>query len=91
MLFFMGQQQPKKPVIHYPCQWEYRIIGADPERMRLAVADILGNEDYSLQEANWSRQRRWLSMSLELVVINEAHRYEVHRALREHPDIRMVL
>lgn len=82
---------PKKPVIHYPCNWEYRIIGSDPGRMRDAVAEILGDEDYSLEEANRSRQGRWLSMSLQLTVINEAHRYEVHRLLREHPDIRMVL
>lgn len=87
----MSGDLPQKPIIHYPCEWEYRIIGADPGRMRSAVEEILGDEQYTLEEANWSRQGRWLSMSLRLVVINEAHRYELHRVLREHPDIRMVL
>jgi hypothetical protein len=83
---------PAKPIIHYPCEWEYRIIGADADAMRAAVEEILGErERYTLEEARRSREGRWLSMSLKLTVVNEAHRYELHRVLREHPAVRMVL
>lgn len=87
----MSELPQDKPVIHYPCDWEYRIIGGNPEQIRSAVAEILGEEDYTLEEGNWSRQGRWVSMVLRMVVINEPHRLETFRALREHPSVRMVL
>lgn len=80
-----------KPRIDYPCRWEYRVIGADAEAMREAVAEVLGKEDYRLSEGKTSPAGRWRSLSLELEVVNEAHRHEVHRVLREHPAVRMVL
>jgi len=80
-----------KPRIDYPCRWSYRVIGADEAEMRAAVAEVLGDEDYRLSEGNTSPAGRWRSLELELEVVNEAHRLEVHRVLREHPAVRMVL
>jgi uncharacterized protein len=80
-----------KPVIEYPCPWEYRIIGSDPDQMRAAVGEVLDGRDHTLREANHSRSGRWLSMSLELVVHSEEDRNDLHRALTGHRWIRMAL
>lgn len=80
-----------KPHIDYPCSWEYRIIGADAAKMEAAVAHVLGDEEYTLTPSKQSPKGRWCSLRLEMQVLNEAHRYQVHRVLREHPDVRMVL
>ncbi|HJL17302.1 MAG TPA: DUF493 domain-containing protein [Sandaracinaceae bacterium LLY-WYZ-13_1] len=81
-----------KPRIDYPCPWEFRIIGADATAMRAAVREVLGEgERYELSPGKTSPKGRWCSLSLEMRVLNEPHRDEVHRLLREHPDVRMVL
>lgn len=80
-----------KPIIEYPCSWEWRIIGSDPDHMRAAVAEVLEERDYTLEEANRSRAGRWLSMSLELEVASEQDRNHIHRALTGHRWIRMAL
>ena len=87
----MGHPITGKPVIHYPCTWEYRIIGRSVDDLRAAVADILSDGDYSLTEANTSRQGRWLSMSLEVHVETEERRNAIHRALHEHALVKFVL
>lgn len=81
----------ERPVIDYPCRWEYRVIGADAGAMGQAVAEVLGREKYTLTEGKRSPAGRWLSLSLQLEVISDSHRHAVHHALREHPAIRMVL
>lgn len=85
------QQLSGKPVVDYPCAWEYRIIGADAEDMRAAVAAVLGSRSYTLREANQSRSGRWRSMSLELVVQSEEDRNTIHRELTAHRWIRLAL
>jgi uncharacterized protein len=80
-----------KPVVEYPCPWEYRIIGGSPEDMRAAVAEVLGERSYTLHEANQSSSGRWRSMSLELVVHSEEERNAIHRDLTAHRWIRLAL
>lgn len=83
---------PDRPLIEYPCEWEYRIIGSDLDQIRAAVLEIMGSEEgYSLTPANRSREGRWLSMSLTLVVPSEERRDAIHKALQEHRSIRFVL
>lgn len=81
----------EKPHIDYPCEWEFRIIGADAAAMEAAVAHVLGDEAYSLTPSKQSPEGRWCSLKLEMRVLNEPHRNQVHRLLREHPAVRMVL
>ena len=33
----------ERPDIEYPCNWEFRIIGADQAGLREAIAGIVGN------------------------------------------------
>jgi putative lipoic acid-binding regulatory protein len=82
----------QKPTIEYPCAWEFRLMGADAAAMESAVAEVLGGrESYTLAPGNRSPAGRWCSISLRMQVENEVHRDEVHRLLREHPAVRMVL
>lgn len=81
----------EKPTIEYPCAWEFRVMGADAAAMRAAIADVLGDEPHAIEPGNRSPAGRWCSLSLRMQVLDEAHRDRVHRLLREHPDVRMVL
>jgi putative lipoic acid-binding regulatory protein len=80
-----------RPHIDYPCDWEYRIIGADAAALEAAVRAVLQAEEYALSAGNTSPKGRWRALRVEMRVRSEAHRDEVHRLLREHPDVKMVL
>ncbi|MFW5875854.1 MAG: DUF493 domain-containing protein [Myxococcota bacterium] len=80
-----------KPVIEYPCAWEWRVIGSDPDQVKAAVAEVLAEREHTLRSANRSPKGRWLSMSLELEVQSEADRDAIHRALTGHRWIRLAL
>ena len=77
--------------LEYPCPWDYRIIGEDEARIRIAVAGIIGNVQYLLTLANRSQKARYCSLQLTLEVKDEKERLEIFEALREHEDIRYVL
>lgn len=78
-----------KPLVYYPCEWEYRIIGRDTGDIRQAVEDVVGDRVCTLREAN--RKGKYVSMSMKLVVDSEEQRNRVHRMLVEHEHVRMVL
>lgn len=80
-----------QPHLVYPRGWEYRVIGADEGAMRRAIGEVMGARPYLVQEGNESKQKRWRSLSVTLEVASETERDELHLALRDHVDVRMVL
>ena len=40
---------PERPDIEYPCNWEFRIIGADEAGLREAIAGVVGNQNHEIQ------------------------------------------
>ena len=89
----MNEENSCRPEIEYPCPWQYRLIGEDEAAMRAALADCLGSdaERCVLSTGNRSTGGRYLSLQVELIVMNEEERLEMYRRLAEHPAIKMVL
>ena len=80
-----------KPEIVYPCRWQYKAIGLDEDRMRVAIVEIVAELEYTLSLSNTSRTGKYCSMLLAVTVVSEAHRNAIFVALRDHRDITMVL
>ncbi|MCI5162041.1 MAG: DUF493 family protein, partial [Candidatus Electrothrix sp. AX5] len=40
-----------KPEIHYPCVWQYKIIGMKRQTVQAALSEKLGDAPYSLSES----------------------------------------
>jgi putative lipoic acid-binding regulatory protein len=59
--------------------------------LRDAVARVLGDRDYTFSLSNQSSRGKYLSFHVELVVRDEEERIELFAALRDHPDIVIVL
>ena len=77
--------------IDYPCRWDYQVIGEDEQRMRIAVAGIVGNVDYELTLAHISENARYCSLHLSLEVESQERRLSIFEQLRHHADVRYVL
>jgi putative lipoic acid-binding regulatory protein len=81
----------EKPIIEYPCDWSYRIIGTDEQLLRKAALDCLGNIDYSISVSNYSSSGKYISLNIETVVSSESARNRIHASLGRHSCVKMVL
>lgn len=81
----------RKPEIEYPCTWSYKVIGLDEALLRTAIGEVIGGLPHTLKDGNVSEGGKYLSLGLELVVVDEAQRLHIFERLAEHPSIRFVI
>ncbi|ETD27462.1 DUF493 domain-containing protein [Helicobacter canis] len=79
-----------KPEIHYPCLWEFRIIGEDKQDLERIVGELVA-KPYTLDEKNHSSKGRFVSMHLIVEVESEEERNALYQSLSTHKAIKMVL
>lgn len=79
-----------KPEIHYPCLWEFRIIGEDKQDLERIVSELVA-KPYTLDEKNHSSKGRFISMHLSVEVESEEERNALYQSLSTHKAIKMVL
>ncbi len=80
-----------RPVIEYPCLWEYKAIGWDETSMREAIAEIMADRQHEVSFSRTSGAGRSCSLLVVVTVENEDHRNAIFTALQKHRHIRMVL
>lgn len=80
-----------KPIIAYPCEWSYKVIGADRAVMTRAIADLLEPFDSRFRESRQSRTGRFTSFEVTVRVETEAERNAVFDELRSIPSVKLVL
>ena len=79
-----------KPIIDYPCDWEYRLIGLSEQVLRAAVVSLVPSE-HKLEPSKESKKGKYVSYCLTVQVIDEGHRHRLFEALKVHVDIQFVL
>ncbi len=85
--------------IEYPCPWDYKIIGTSEDAMRDAVRVCLdkalnrasGEREFELGTSRTSNGGKYVSLRLNLMVLDEAERNGIFSSLAGHPEIRIVI
>ena len=80
-----------KPLIAYPCEWSYKVIGADRDRIANAIADLLDPFDARFDESRQSRTGKFTSFEVTVHVETEAERNAIFDGLRSIPTVKLVL
>ncbi len=80
-----------RPLIEYPCSWEYKAIGWNEGSMREAIAEIMADRQHDLSFSRSSSTGRYCSLRLVVMVETEEHRNSIFKALQEHRHIRLVM
>lgn len=80
-----------KPGIEYPVNWVYKVIGIDFETVKQAIAEVITDKEYSVDNSNISSKGAYVSVKIELVVENEDIRDSIFNELKQHQNIKMVL
>lgn len=95
----MSEDKKQKPVVTYPTPWGYKVVGPDEEAMRAAVKETLddcltpesGDRPYEVGHSRTSSGGKYVSLSLNLTVLDEAERDGIFHALKQRPEIILVI
>jgi putative lipoic acid-binding regulatory protein len=80
----------RRPEIEYPTSWQYKIIGSDVEEMLSAVAESIKGLDYEVSPSNVSKNEKYFSLNVSLIVPSEVVRDIIFQNLAKHPAIKIV-
>ncbi len=81
----------EKLKLEYPCTWCYKVIGEDKQSIQKAIKKIILEKPHTLRESNKSKNGKYVSINLELLVDNEDERLFIYNALKDHQHVKTVL
>ena len=81
----------RRPEIEYPTSWQYKIIGSDVNEMLSAVAESIKGLDYEVTPSNVSKNEKYFSLNVSLIVPSEVVRDIIFQNLAKHPAIKIVI
>lgn len=87
----MMESGNRRPEIHYPCRWEYKIIGTDVNKILSAVENCVLGLEYSVSPSNVSRNGIYYSFNISVMVPNEVVRDLVFEKLQKSEHINFVI
>jgi len=79
------------PDIQYPAWWTYTVIGLDRDQLEKAITEVVEDRSHNVSLSNVSSQGRYVSVTLKLIVLNEAERNDIFKSLRDHSLVSFVL
>jgi putative lipoic acid-binding regulatory protein len=80
----------KRPEIIYPCEWSYKIIGNNVDKMLEAVENAVSGLKYDITPSSISKKGNYYSLNLTLTVPNEAVRDLIYQKLDSSESVKIV-
>jgi putative lipoic acid-binding regulatory protein len=81
----------KKVEITYPCQWNYKVIIPSHEEISVVTSSILGERDHTVKKSNNSKNGKYQSHNVSLLVHNDDDRHTIFEEFKCHDCVKMVL
>jgi len=87
----IGEGDDRKLELEYPCNWKYKIVGAERQKLEAAIHSVILERAHTVAHSNSSKTGKYISLNLDLIVHNEDDRTFIFEALKAHQDVKMVL
>lgn len=81
----------ERPVIEYPCEWGYKIIGTSTLDLEACVFEVMGSRDYTTAKGHTSSKGKFHALSASCEVASEEDRNALFKAFQDHKDVKMVI
>ncbi len=81
----------KKVQIDYPCNWQYKIIGTELDKIKAVIREVLPEGNYQAAESMKSSHGKYVSLNLTTQVADEEERHRIYRLIKNHADVEMVM
>ena len=79
-----------RPEITYPCEWSYKIIGNNIDKILKAIENAVSGLKYDVTPSNISKNGNYYSLNLKLTVPNEVVRDLIYQKLDSSESIKIV-
>ena len=87
----MTFDEGKRPEIEYPCEWAYKIIGTNIEKILEAIEIAVSDMKYNITPSNISKKGKYFSLNLLVTVPNETIRDIIYQKLNSSDSIKIVI
>jgi putative lipoic acid-binding regulatory protein len=81
----------ERPELNYPCEWIYKVIGKDVDKLIAAIEHASLELDYEVTPSNVSRNENYFSLNFKVTVPSEVARDIIFQKLNNNKDVIMVL
>ena len=79
-----------RPEITYPCEWSYKIIGNNIDKILEAIENAVSGLKYDVTPSNISKNGNYYSLNLKLIVPNEVVRDLIYQKLDSNDSVKIV-
>jgi putative lipoic acid-binding regulatory protein len=81
----------ERPELNYPCEWIYKVIGKDVNKLIAAIEQSSLELEYEITPSNISKKENYISLNFKVTVPSEAARDIIYQKLNNNKDVIMVL
>ena len=81
----------ERPELKYPCEWSYKVIGRDVDKLISAIGTASLDLSYEVTPSNVSKNERYFSLNFKVTVPSEAARDLIYQKLNDNENVIMVL
>jgi putative lipoic acid-binding regulatory protein len=86
----MNLDPNQRPEITYPCEWSYKIIGNNIDKILEAIEIAASGLKYDVTPSNISKNGNYYSLNMTLTVPNEVVRDLIYQKLDSSDSIKIV-
>ncbi len=77
--------------LKYPCAWEYKLITDSKDELKKSVLELLGDRSYKLIFSKKSKNGKYDSYILSLLVFNDKDRLNIYKSLKKDKNIKIII
>ena len=81
----------ERPELNYPCEWIYKVIGKDVNKLIAAIEQSSLELEYEVTPSNISKNENYFSLNFKVTVPSEAARDIIYQKLNNNKNVIMVL
>ncbi|MCH9812586.1 MAG: DUF493 domain-containing protein [Epsilonproteobacteria bacterium] len=81
----------KKLELTYPCEWNYKVIVGAEIDITIVTTSVLGEREHSVRKANNSKNGKYQSHNVSLLVHNDDDRHLIFEQFKKDVHVKMVL
>ena len=77
--------------LDYPCNWKYKLVIRKEQNIKKIIKEVLDEREHGVQPSKVSKEGKFKSYTLELLVHNDEDRKALYQVLGDHEHIKMVV
>ena len=77
--------------LNYPINWEYKLITDASDDLKNSIKELLGNRNYKLVFSKKSKNGKYDSYILSLIVYSNEDRKGIYESLKKDKNIKIII